>query len=79
MEFSPADVRAIRDSFEQTQQQFARMLGISVSTLRNWEQGKRFPLGPARALLRIAAADPDAIARVLWWNRTGPRTGGFRE
>ncbi|MEZ5316178.1 MAG: helix-turn-helix domain-containing protein [Vicinamibacterales bacterium] len=52
------------------QEQFARMLGISVGTLRNWEQGKRCPQGPARALLRIAAADPEAVSKVLRWNRS---------
>jgi len=42
------------------------MFGISVETLRNWEQGKRRPRGPARALLRVAKANPDAVARTLW-------------
>jgi putative transcriptional regulator len=34
--------------------------------LRNWEQGKRRPHGPSRALLRVAAAHPEAVARTLW-------------
>jgi putative transcriptional regulator len=45
------------------------MMGISRETLRNWERGRRFPQGPARALLRIAAADPDVVAAVLVLNR----------
>ena len=68
-EFAPWDIRAIREVYEQTQHQFAHMIGISVGTLQNWEQGKRHPQGPARALLRIAAADPDAVRKVLANNR----------
>jgi putative transcriptional regulator len=45
--------------------EFARMIGVSVSTLQNWEQGRRRPDGPARALLRVAAANPDAVAAAL--------------
>ena len=45
------------------------MIGISRETLRNWERGRRWPQGPARALLRIAAADPDIVAAVLVLNR----------
>jgi putative transcriptional regulator len=41
------------------------MIGVSVATLRNWEQGRRHPEGPARALLRVTAEDPDAVARAL--------------
>jgi putative transcriptional regulator len=69
-EFEPIDVRAIRRQFDQTRGQFATMVGISKETLRNWERGRRFPLGPARALLRIAAAEPDVVAAVLVRNRS---------
>lgn len=61
----PADVKAIRASLDQTQDEFAAMIGISVATLRNWEQGRRTPEGPALALLRVAAAEPKAVARAL--------------
>ncbi len=44
----PPDIKAIRDGFSLTQEQFAALLGISVRTLRNWEQGRRVPEGPAR-------------------------------
>ena len=64
-EFDPIDVREIRRGFGQTRGQFADMLGISRETLRNWERGRRWPVGPSRALLRIAAADPDVVAAVL--------------
>ena len=64
-EFAPIDVVEIRERFELSQVQFARLIGISVETLRNWEHGRRLPLGPSRALLRIAAADPDLVAIVL--------------
>ena len=73
LEFGPIEVREIRRQFHATQRVFATMLGINVETLRNWEQGRRCPHGPARALLRVAAADPPAVARVLmryrraWW------------
>jgi DNA-binding transcriptional regulator YiaG len=68
-EFEPVDIREIRRRFHQTRGQFAAMIGISRETLRNWECGRRCPLGPARALLRIAAADPDVVAAVLVLNR----------
>ncbi len=68
-EFEPVDVRRIRRMFNQTRGQFAGMVGISKETLRNWERGRRYPVGPARALLRIAAADPDVVAAVLVLNR----------
>ena len=68
-EFMPIDVAGIRKKFHQTRGQFADMIGISKETLRNWERGRRWPQGPARALLRIAAADPDVVAAVLVKNR----------
>lgn len=49
------DIAALRRFVRLTQQQFAQAMGISVHTLRNWEQGRRVPEGPAVALLRIAA------------------------
>lgn len=63
------DIREIRRTFGQSRWQFARMMGISRETLRNWELGRRFPQGPARSLLRIARADPDVVASVLVLNR----------
>jgi putative transcriptional regulator len=66
VEFDPVAIIEIRYKFHATQRQFARMFGISVETLRNWEQGKRRPQGPARALLRVAAGNPDEVLRTLW-------------
>jgi len=64
-EFRPADVKAIRDGLGKSQSEFALMIGVSVSTLQNWEQGRRRPEGPARALLKIAAENPEAVAKAL--------------
>lgn len=55
------DVVALRRFVGLTQAQFAEAMGISVHTLRNWEQGRRQPDGPAIALLRIAARHPRII------------------
>jgi len=66
LEFTQVHVVELRYKFHATQRQFARMLGISLQTLRNWEQGKRRPHGPARALLRVASAHPEAVSRTLW-------------
>lgn len=59
--FDEPDVKIIRKSFDLSQNRFAKLLGISVGTLRNWEQGRRKPDGPARVLLRIAAKHPEAV------------------
>lgn len=61
----PADVRLIRKKLEKSQSEFALMIGVSVSTLQNWEQGRRHPEGPARALLKIVSDNPEAVARSL--------------
>jgi DNA-binding transcriptional regulator YiaG len=55
------DVAALRRFVGLTQSQFAQAMGISVHTLRNWEQGRRRPEGPAIGLLRIAARHPRII------------------
>jgi DNA-binding transcriptional regulator YiaG len=62
---SGEDVVALRRFVGLTQTQFARAIGISVHTLRNWEQGRRRPDGPAIALLRIAARHPRVIRENL--------------
>lgn len=58
---SGEDIAALRRFVGLTQAQFAHTMGISVHTLRNWEQGRRHPEGPAIALLRIAARHPRII------------------
>jgi len=64
-EFRPTDVRAVRSKLGTSQTQFALMIGVSVATLRNWEQGRRTPDGPALALLRVAARNPRAVIAAL--------------
>ena len=63
--FKPADIKAVRDKLNVSQSEFALMIGVSVSTLQNWEQGRRQPEGPARALLKVAAENPEAVAEAL--------------
>ena len=64
-ELQPGDVAALRRFVGLTQEDFAVALGISVHTLRNWEQGRRYPEGPALALLRIAARHPKILRENL--------------
>ena len=64
-ELQAEDVRAIRSKLAKSQEEFARMIGVSVATLQNWKQGRRRPEGPARALLRVAARNPQAIVEAL--------------
>ena len=63
--FRPTDVRSIRLKLGKSQAEFALMIGVSLATLQNWEQGRRMPEGPARALLKIAADNPKAVADAL--------------
>src|SRR3972149_4647411 len=58
------DVAALRARFNLSQAKFARLLGISVNTLQNWEQRRRRPEGPAKVLLRVAATHPEALLAV---------------
>lgn len=62
---SPDDIKALRAFVGLTQEELALAMGISVHTLRNWEQGRRRPEGPALALLRIAARHPRIIRENL--------------
>jgi putative transcriptional regulator len=59
------DVKGIRERYKLSQSQFASLLGISVKTLQNWEQGRRVPHGPARILLQVAAKHPEAVWDVV--------------
>ena len=56
----PAAAQA-RASVGQSQQEFARLLGVSARTLQDWEQGRREPTGAARTLLRVAESHPDVL------------------
>ena len=59
------DVRAIRERLGLSQARFASLIGVSARTLQNWEQGRREPDGPARALLRVVDAKPQAVLEAL--------------
>lgn len=58
-------VRDLRRRAQLTQLEFAARLGVPVETIRNWEQGKRAPRGPARALLAVIAHSPDTVFAAL--------------
>jgi putative transcriptional regulator len=62
---TPPAVRDLRRRARLTQMEFASRLGVPVETIRNWEQGKRMPRGPARALLAVIAHAPDAVFSAL--------------
>ena len=61
----PEEVKAIRYRLNQSQSEFATMIGVSLATLQGWEEGKHRPDGPAMALLRVAAKNPRIVARTL--------------
>ncbi len=60
-EFPESEVRKLRENYGLSQDKFASLMGISVATLRNWEQGRRKPEGPARVLLMVAAKHPEVL------------------
>jgi len=62
---TPPAVRDLRRRARLTQIEFASRLGVPVETIRNWEQGKRMPRGPARALLAVIAHAPDTVFAAL--------------
>jgi putative transcriptional regulator len=62
---APLGVRDLRRRSRLTQLEFAARLGVPVETIRNWEQGKRAPRGPARALLAVIAHSPETVFAAL--------------
>ncbi|RNF71670.1 helix-turn-helix domain-containing protein [Marinomonas rhizomae] len=64
-EFPDPEVKAIRTKTGLSQSRFANLLGVSKRTLENWEQGRRHPTGPARALLKIVETDPEYALKAL--------------
>jgi len=64
-EINPPDIKMVRESLHVSQVEFAMMIGVSVRTLQNWEQGRRKPEGPAKALLRVASKNPKAVLEAL--------------
>ncbi len=63
--FDPADIKAIRHRLGKSQSAFALMIGVSVATLQNWEQGRRQPDIAVRAYLLVIASEPEAVDRAL--------------
>ena len=63
--FAEPEVKAIRAKTGLTQSHFADLVGVSKRTLENWEQGRRYPTGPARALLKIVDANPEYAIKAL--------------
>jgi len=62
---STVDVKSLRERLGLTQNQFSGMIGVSIKTLQNWEQGRREPEGPAKALLRVVEKEPQAVMNAL--------------
>lgn len=69
-EVEAPEVRKLRERFDLSQAEFAALLGISVDTLQNWEQGRRTPRGPAQVLLKVVAKHPEAVWDVVKPGRT---------
>lgn len=63
--FHPIIVTNIRKKLHVSQAEFAHLIGVSVDTLQNWEQGRRKPEGPALALLKVAEINPAAVMKAL--------------
>ena len=64
-EINALTVKRLRSWTGLSQPEFARLLGVELGTLRNWEQGRREPTGPARALLRAISNDPEHVLSAL--------------
>jgi putative transcriptional regulator len=71
-DIQPPEIRMVRERLDVSQGEFAVMIGVSTRTLQNWEQGRRQPEGPAKALLTIASRNPTAVLDALHGKRTGP-------
>lgn len=65
MRISAISVKELRGWTGLSQAEFAALLGVELGTLRNWEQGRREPTGPAQALLRALRNDPEHVIRAL--------------
>ncbi len=63
------DVKRIRKKLNLSQSGFANLMGISIRTLQNWEQGSRIPVGPSRRLLELADKEPEALLRAFQQQR----------
>jgi putative transcriptional regulator len=63
--FEKPDIQRIRAGYNLSQSEFARLIGVSVNTLQNWEQGRRSPQGPASVLLQVTASHPEVVWEVV--------------
>ena len=61
----PLAIKELRSKLGLSQPQFAKLLHVDVGTLRNWEQGRREPTGPAKALLTAIKRDPTHVLKAL--------------
>jgi len=61
-----SNAKKIREALHQTQEGFAELLGVSVRTLQNWEQGRRDPQGPAKRLLNVASRHPVELLDAIY-------------
>ena len=64
----PVDIKKVRARLRVSQREFALLIGVSARTLQNWEQGRRQPEGPAKALLRVVVRNPKAVLAALHQN-----------
>jgi putative transcriptional regulator len=64
-EIKAPEIKTVREKLHVSQNEFALMIGVSVRTLQNWEQGRRKPEGPAKALLKVASKNPSAVLDAL--------------
>ena len=67
--FADPDVKSIREKIGISQSKFASLIGVSIRTLQNWEQGHRHPTGPAKVLLKLVQSDPESIFKQLHGNQ----------
>ena len=58
------DIQEVRQGFNASQSEFAQVMGVSINTLQNWEQGRRRPTGPAKVLLRIVVRKPEIFTEM---------------
>ncbi|MCK5355580.1 MAG: helix-turn-helix domain-containing protein, partial [Methyloprofundus sp.] len=63
--FAEPDVKAIREQVGFSQSKFSGLIGVSVRTLQNWEQGRRHPTGPAKVLLKLVQSNPESVFKEL--------------
>ncbi len=71
-EIEAPQIKVVREKLHASQSEFAMMIGVSTRTLQNWEQGRRKPEGPAKALLQVASHNPQAVLEALHGQAESP-------